>query len=102
MDLTRIDAQGRAVRGYLLEHRHEDAGSPVAGTAFLDGDTWEMTITRPLAASGTGQIAIEEGKVYTIGFALHDDHSAARFHHVSLDLRLALDNPAVEINAVAP
>jgi nitrate/TMAO reductase-like tetraheme cytochrome c subunit len=102
MDLTRVDAQGQAVRGYLLEHRHENAGSPVEGTALLDGDTWEMTITRPLAAVGPGQIAIEPGKVYTLGFALHDDHSTARFHHVSLDLRLALDDPSVEINAVVP
>jgi len=102
MDLTRIDAKGTALRGYLLEHRHENAGSPVDGTARLDGDTWEMTITRPLAASGPGQIAIEPGKIHTIGFALHDDHAAARFHHVSLDLRLALDDPSAEINAVAP
>jgi nitrate/TMAO reductase-like tetraheme cytochrome c subunit len=101
-DFTRVDAAGKGQRGYLLERRHEDAGSPVQAAAVLEGDMWTMVISRPLAASGPGQIAIEPGKVYTVGFALHDDHTAARFHHVSLDLRMALDDPAVELNVVKP
>jgi cytochrome c-type protein NapC len=101
-DFTRVDAAGNGRRGYLLERRHEDAGSPVQSGAVLEGDMWTMVIARPLAASGPGQIAIEPGKVYTVGFALHDDHTAARFHHVSLDLRMALDDPAVELNVVKP
>lgn len=102
MDLTRVDATGAPQRGYLLESRHENAGHPVEAQATLDGDTWTMVIARPLAATGPGEIAIEPGKVYTVGFALHDDHSAARFHHVSLDLRLALDDASVELNATQP
>lgn len=102
MDFTRLDASGTAKRGYLLERRHEDAGHPVEGSMVREGDTWTAVLVRPLAASGPGQIAIEPGKVYTVGFALHDDHAAARFHHVSLDLRLALDDASVELNAVAP
>ena len=101
-DFTRVDAAGKGQRGYLLDRRHEDAGSPVQAAAVLEGDMWTMVIARPLAASGPGQIAIEPGKVYTVGFALHDDHTAARFHHVSLDLRMALDDPAVELNVVKP
>jgi nitrate/TMAO reductase-like tetraheme cytochrome c subunit len=102
LDFTRVDAAGKGQRGYLLERRHEDAGSPVQAAAVLEGDMWTMIIARPLAASGPGQIAIEPGKVYTVGFALHDDHTAARFHHVSLDLRMALDDAAVELNVVKP
>lgn len=101
-DFTRVDAAGNGRRGYLLDRRHEDAGSPVQAAAVLEGDMWTMVIARPLAASGPGQIAIEPGKVYTVGFALHDDHTAARFHHVSLDLRMALDDPSVELNVVKP
>ncbi|HYG86626.1 MAG TPA: c-type cytochrome, partial [Azospirillum sp.] len=37
---------------------------------------------------------------YTIGFAIHDDHTNARFHHVSVDYKLALDNPEAGINAI--
>ncbi|MDP2087456.1 MAG: NapC/NirT family cytochrome c [Gemmobacter sp.] len=102
MDLTRVDAAGNSQRGYLLERRHEDAGSPVQASAVLEGDMWTVVIARPLAANGPGQIAIEPGKTYTVGFALHDDHTAARFHHVSLDLRLALDDPAADLNVTAP
>jgi nitrate/TMAO reductase-like tetraheme cytochrome c subunit len=102
MDFTRVDASGTAQRGYLLERRHEDMGSPVAASATEEGGTWTLVIARPLAATGPGQIPIEPGRVYTVGFALHDDHAEARFHHVSLDLRLALDDPAVELNVVRP
>uniref|UniRef100_UPI003D75817B c-type cytochrome n=1 Tax=Azospirillum sp. TaxID=34012 RepID=UPI003D75817B len=44
--------------------------------------------------------SIEPGKTYTIGFAIHDDHTNARFHHVSVDYKLALDNAEAGINAV--
>ena len=40
------------------------------------------------------------GKLYTVTFAIHDDYAAARFHHVSLELLLGLDNPEAQINAV--
>jgi hypothetical protein len=102
LDLTRVDSRGAATRGYLLERRHDDAGSPASGWASLEGDTWTVILARPLAASGPGQIAIEPGQLYTVGFAIHDDHSDARFHHVSLDMRLALDNPEAEINVTQP
>jgi cytochrome c-type protein NapC len=43
---------------------------------------------------------LEAGKTYTVGFAIHDDYTTARFHHVSLEYKLALDNPEAEINVV--
>ena len=45
-------------------------------------------------------IAVAAGKSYNFGFAIHDDYSNARFHHVSLGYTLALDNPKADINAV--
>ena len=38
--------------------------------------------------------------VESIGFAIHDDYTSARFHHVSLEYKLELDNPEAEINVV--
>ena len=38
---------------------------------------------------------------YNIGFAIHDDYSNSRFHHVSLGLKLGFDDEDAEINAVA-
>ncbi len=40
----------------------------------------------------------EPGKTYTVGFAIHDDYTAARFHHVSLAYHLGFDDPAADIN----
>jgi cytochrome c-type protein NapC len=31
------------------------------------------------------------GKTYTLGFALHEDHAATRFHQVSWEFTMALD-----------
>ena len=39
-------------------------------------------------------------QTYNIGFAIHDDYSSSRFHHVSLGLKLGFDNEDAEINAV--
>ena len=35
------------------------------------------------------------------GFAIHDDYTNERFHHVSLGYKLALDNPEAEVNAIS-
>ena len=47
-----------------------------------------------------GDVPIKTGELYTVGFALHDDFTSARFHHVSLEFKLGLDNPDAEINVV--
>ena len=44
------------------------------------------------------EASIETGKTYTVGFAIHDDYTDARFHHVSLEYYLALDDDKADIN----
>jgi hypothetical protein len=34
------------------------------------------------------------GKTYNFGFAIHDDHTTGRFHHVSLNYTLGIDAKA--------
>jgi len=55
---------------------------------------------RALNTGKPGDITIEPGKLYNFGFAIHDDYSDARFHHVSLGYKLGLDNDEAEINVV--
>ena len=55
---------------------------------------------RPLAASSASDISLDPSATYTVGFAIHDDYSSARFHHVSLDLRLGFGETDAEIAAV--
>jgi len=101
MDLVRYKSKDNQVEeGEVLAERKLKTSDKVTGTGSLENGTWTVTLTRPLAATQPGGVTFEPGKVYTVGFAIHDDYTAARFHHVSLEYRLALDNPEAEINVV--
>jgi cytochrome c-type protein NapC len=39
-------------------------------------------------------------RLYNLSFAIHDDYSNARYHHVSLGYKLGFDNTSAEINAI--
>jgi hypothetical protein len=54
------------------------------------GGEWSVTFTRKLTG-GDGDIALAAGKLYNFGFAIHDDHTIGRFHHVSLGYTLGID-----------
>lgn len=83
--------------GYVLEARRlKDAPGIAAGR--LEGGVWTVTFTRSLAG-GPGRHALAPGRLYSLGIAIHDDHSDYRFHHVSLGYTLALDNPKADIVA---
>ena len=56
-----------------------------------------MVFTRKLVG-GEGDITLAPGKTYNFGFAIYDDHTAGRFHHVSLGYTLGIDAEA-DINA---
>jgi hypothetical protein len=64
------------------------------------GDKWVVTFERTLAAGAAGDHTIAEGKLYNVGFAIHEGHSNARYHHVSLGYTLGLDNAKADINVV--
>lgn len=93
----RSDEPGQV--GYILGDRKLSAGETFNTSGQLKDGIWTVVMTRPLAAIQPGGVAFEAGKTYTLGFAIHDDYSYARFHHVSLEYRLGLDNPEAEINA---
>jgi cytochrome c-type protein NapC len=100
MDLMRYVPTVGGVNSSILAERKVDEAKSVMAEGKLEGDTWTVVLKRPLKASGPGDIALEPGKTYTVGFAIHDDYTSARFHHVSLEYKLALDNPEAEINVV--
>jgi len=100
MDLMRFRSGAAPEHGHVLAERMIEGGAPVEASATLDGDIWTVVLARPLKSDRPGVVSIEPGKLYTIGFALHDDYTAARFHHVSLEFRFGLDAPDAEINAV--
>jgi cytochrome c-type protein NapC len=99
MDLLRVYADGSASNGYLLDRRVKNDGE-IAGEASLSAGMWTVVFSRPLASDAVGDVPLEPGKTYTVGFAIHDDYAAARFHHVTLNTSLALDDPNATINVV--
>ena len=99
LDLMRVYADGSATNGYLLEQRVVNNGE-IAASASLDAGMWTVVFTRPLNSGAPGDIPLEPGQTYTVGFAIHDDFAAARFHHVTLNTSLALDDDSAAINVI--
>jgi len=98
MDLLRFRSGAAAENGHVLEQRNMQGGIAVEAEGTLSGDVWTVVLVRPLKSDQPGDVSIEAGKTYTVGFAIHDDYTDARFHHVSLEFHLALDNAEADIN----
>lgn len=86
--------------GHIADKRVMEGGKTLLeARGELEGDTWTVIFTRKLSG-GEGDVALEPGKVYNFGFAIHDDHTLGRYHYVSFGYTLGLDNAKAEINAV--
>ncbi len=100
MDLVRYKSGNKEVEdGQILDERDMHGGQGAEVEASLKGGTWSVMIKRKLVSDKPGDVSIEAGQVYNFGFAIHDDYSSARYHHVSFGYKLALDNDEAEINA---
>ena len=100
-DLVRWKSGGNVFEnGHVSAERVMTGGVAVTGSGKLEGGVWTVEMTRPLISTNPGDVSLEPGKTYTIGFAVHDDFTNARFHHVSVDYSLGLDNAEAKINVV--
>ncbi len=101
MDLIRYKSDGTVEDGYILDNRVMDGNiSDVEMVSENANGMWTVVMKRKLNSGDADDIALENGKLYNFGFAIHDDYSDGRFHHVSLGYKLGLDDPKAEINAV--
>jgi len=100
MDLMRFRSGAEAENGHVSAQRVAMSGIPVKAEGKLDGDVWTVVMSRKLKSDKPGDISFEPGQLYTMGIALHDDYTSARFHHVSLEFRFGLDAKDAEIVAV--
>ncbi len=83
--------ENKGFDGYVADKRVMEGGKAlVSAEGKKDGDNWTVVFTRKLAG-GEGDVALESGKAYNFGFAIHDDNAAGRFHHVSLGYKLGID-----------
>ena len=102
MDLLRYKSgTGESEDGYILAERVMTGGQGVDFTGELKGGIWTVEMKRKLTSNQPGDVSMATDQWYNIGFAIHDDYSNSRFHHVSLGLKLGFDDEDAEINAVA-
>ena len=101
MDLVRYLSGSSAENGNVLAQREMADAGKLDAQGSLENGTWTVVLTRPLATETPGDVPIKAGELYTVGFALHDDFTSARFHHVSLEFKMGLDDPDAEINVTA-
>lgn len=102
MDIVRYKSgTGEVEDGQILSSREMHGGQGAEVEAALKDGTWSVVVKRQLKSDKAGDVTIEAGKVYNFGFAIHDDYSSARYHHVSFGYKLALDNEEAEVNAKA-
>lgn len=102
MDVYRYKAGTQvAENGSILAERVMQGGQPVEFTASLDGSMWTVEMIRDLKSDHAADLSLDLDKVYNFGFAIHDDYTNGRFHHVSLGYKLGFDNAEVEVNATA-
>lgn len=100
LDLVRFKSgSGEIENGYVLERRVAQGSSAVNGQGQLVDGIWTVDLQIPMSGGGNGDLALDPGRSYTVGFAIHDDFTLARFHHVSLEYRLGFDSAEAEINA---
>jgi len=101
MDIVRYKSgTGEIQDGQILASRDMHGGQGATVEAALKNGTWSVVVKRKLKSDQAGDVSIEVGQVYNFGFAIHDDYSSARYHHVSFGYKLALDNDEAEVNAV--
>jgi Ethylbenzene dehydrogenase len=93
-DLAQWTSKGGKFDGYVADKRVMEGGKAlVDAKGEKKGDEWVVVFTRKFTG-GEGDIALASGKTYNFGFAIHDDHTSARFHHVSLGYTLGIDAKA--------
>lgn len=93
-DLLQWTSKGAKHDGHVADKRVMDGGKAlVDAKGEKKGDEWVVVFTRKLAGA-EGDVALAAGKVYNFGFAIHDDYTHGRFHHVSLGYTLGLDAKA--------
>jgi nitrate/TMAO reductase-like tetraheme cytochrome c subunit len=91
---------GEVEDGYILDERVMQGGQGAEFYAHQENEQWVVEMKRRLKSDKIGDISMKLDRLYNLSFAIHDDYSNARYHHVSLGYKLGFDNTSAEINAI--
>ena len=102
MDILRVNSgDGSIEDGHVLDQRIMLGGQGFEVNITEEGGFWTVVMKRKLVSESQGDVSISPGILYNFSFAIHDDYTHARFHHVSLGYKLGLDNLEAEVNAIS-
>lgn len=94
--------EGDLIPDYVVSR--EDAKGSAAdnrGLASWKDGLWTLVMVRPLGLTNADDKALNNGGVYNVGFAVHDDNITTRGHYVSFVRTLGFGaSSKVDINAV--
>jgi len=100
MDIVRYKTGTKAVEdGHIMDQRTMTGGQGAEFDATLKGGRWSVVMKRKLTSDKKGDLSLALDQVYNFGFAIHDDFTSSRFHHVSLGYKIGFDNTEAEVNA---
>lgn len=101
LDIIRYKiGEGITENGDVLASRNMEGGEGVEFSGGLTNGKWSVVMKRKLSSEQSGDISLATDQLYNLGFAIHDDHTLGRYHHVSLGYKLGFDNDEAEINAI--
>ena len=86
--------------GYILKDFHENATPVVQAEGSLKDGVWTVILSRKFKVDGEGRHNLEAGKVYPVGFAIHDNYAEHRHHYVSFEHTFAIDSGDADFVAV--
>lgn len=102
-----VPADGDAVPGRILQQPTESAADITAdGTRFLPSaddpgrGTWIADLQRLLDTGFDDDVALSEGRVFDVAFAVHVGKVTVRDHHVSMPYTLSLEGGDADLQAV--
>jgi len=99
-DLLRYQSgTGTTEDGYVYDQRVMQGGQGFEVASSNDGGHWTVQMKRKLTSDKKDDLSFDPAKTYNFGFAIHDDYSSARFHHVSLGYKLGFDNAEADLDA---
>jgi hypothetical protein len=85
--------------GYVVFAKRDQASLPLTAEGTTANGVTSVTLSSKLAPGGEF-IGFAPGTTYRVAFAVHDGHTAGRFHYISLERTLVINSGSADFVAV--